>query len=374
MRISTIIKFVTILGLFTSFSIPISTASGLQGSGASFPAPLLDGCKAGFAKTTGGAYFYSASSSGAGQANSDRSIGDFWMSDTAYTASSKRASIIHVPLVAAPIGVMYNLKLNGNLQLSATTIAGIFAGKITRWNDKAIVADNNRSTVSAVYKVDSSGKYTVFKQSKVVSNLTLPNLPIKVIYRSDSSGTTDNFTNYLHNSAPKVWPRRNSKVFSDSFPGNINSLSNLGRVVGAASSTGVSLLASSTANSITYAEVGYAKAYNLKTAKIINPAGGSVAANSAGVGLFLSSSTFKSDGSLSYDYKTLELGAYPLGVVSYLLADTLYRNKAVGLDVKKFATYILSPGCSKDIGGKLGFAVITGELQKRALAQIAKIA
>jgi phosphate transport system substrate-binding protein len=69
----------------------------------------------------------------------------------------------------------------------------------------------------------------------------LPSKPIKVIYRSDSSGTSENFTNYLNKSAPAVWTKAKASVFTSSFPGNINSPENLGRIVGASSSTGVIL-------------------------------------------------------------------------------------------------------------------------------------
>ena len=85
---------------------PAAQAVDLTGTGASFPALLIEGCKAGFASNTAHSYVYASSSSGTGQANSDKSIGDFWMSDGAYTASTRRSSLIHVPLVAAPIAMM----------------------------------------------------------------------------------------------------------------------------------------------------------------------------------------------------------------------------------------------------------------------------
>ena len=382
MRISKLAKVATIALAFGLVAGTPAYAVDLQGSGASFPALLIEGCKAGFAASgSGHTYVYASSSSGTGQANSDKSIGDFWMSDGAYTAATKRESLIHVPLVAAPIAILHNLPGSKTLQLSAATIAGIFGGTITRWNDPAISADNNRSTNKTVYKLDANGNPKkdakgnpiVLRTQIVQSYYTLPNQPIKVIYRSDSSGTSENFTNFMNKSAPTVWTKAKGKVFKDGFPGDINAVANLGRVVGAASSTGVAQLAGKTPYSITYAEVNYATADKLKLANLINPAGSSVAPDSTGVGAFLASATQDVNGFLTYDYATKEKGAYTLGIVSYLLADTAYPDKTKAAAVKAYANYVLSTKCSKDVGAALGFSVIDGALLAKSLAQVAKI-
>jgi len=381
MRISKLAKVASLALAFGLVTGTPAHAVDLQGSGASFPALLIEGCKAGFAANSAHTYVYASSSSGTGQANSDKSIGDFWMSDGAYTASTKRASLIHVPLVAAPIAILHNLPSKTTLSLSAATVAGIFGGTITRWNDPAIVADNNRSTTKVIYKLDKNGNPAkdakgnpvVLRTQNVTQRYTLPDKPIKVVYRSDSSGTSENFTNYLNKSASAVWPKAKNKVFKDAFPGNINDTANLGRVVGAASSTGVAQLAGKTAYSITYAEVNYATANKLKVANLINVAGSSVAPDSTGVGAFLASATQDANGFLTYDYATKEKGAYPLGIVSYLLADTKYSDATKAAAVKAFANYILSTKCTKDVGAALGFSVIDGELLKKSLAQVAKI-
>ena len=381
MRISKLAKVASLALAFGLVTGTPAHAVDLQGSGASFPALLIEGCKAGFAASSAHTYVYASSSSGTGQANSDKSIGDFWMSDGAYTASTKRASLIHVPLVAAPIAILHNLPSKTTLSLSAATVAGIFGGTITRWNDPAIVADNNRTTTKVIYKLDKNGNPAkdakgnpvVLRTQNVTQRYTLPDKPIKVVYRSDSSGTSENFTSYLNKSASAVWPKAKNKVFKDAFPGNINDTTNLGRGVGAASSTGVAQLAGKTAYSITYAEVNYATANKLKVANLINVAGSSVAPDSTGVGAFLASATQDANGFLTYDYATKEKGAYPLGIVSYLLADTKYPDATKAAAVKAFANYILSTKCTKDVGAALGFSVIDGELLKKSLAQVAKI-
>ena len=157
MKVSKLAKVASIALAFGLVATTPAHAASLQGSGASFPALLLEACKAPFASATSHSYTYASSSSGTGQTNSDKSIGDFWMSDGAYTAATKRASLIHVPLVAAPIAILHNVPNSKTLQFSADTIAKIFAGEITMWNDPAIVADNNRSTTKVVYTKNSDG-------------------------------------------------------------------------------------------------------------------------------------------------------------------------------------------------------------------------
>ncbi len=381
MRVSKLAKVATIALAFGLVATTPAYAANLQGSGASFPALLIEACKAPFAAATSHTFTYASSGSGTGRSNSDKGIGDFWFTDAPHTSSSKRASIIHVPAVAAPIAILHNVPNSKTLQFSAETIAKIFAGEITMWNDPQIVEDNNRTTTKVIYakngdgslKKNKAGDPIVLRTQTVTSKVILPAKKIQVVYRSDNSGTSENFTNYLNKSAPTVWTKAKSGTFKDSFPGNINDTSNLGRIVGAASSSGVAQQAGKTPYSITYAEVNYAKANKLKVANVINPAGASVAPDSTGVSAFLAQATQDANGFLTFDYKTTEKGAYPLGIVSYLLADTKYGDKATGAAVKEFAQFILSPKCARDAGEALGFSVIDGDFLKKAQAQVAKI-
>jgi phosphate transport system substrate-binding protein len=380
MKVSMLAKSAAIALVFGLVASTPAHAVDLQGSGASFPALLIEACKAPFAKASGHSFTYASNGSGPGRTASDRAIGDFWFSDSAHTGSSKRASIIHAPVVAAPIAILHNLPSRSKLTLSANTIAGIFSGEITRWNDPKIVADNNRKINKVTYKTkngvivkDAKGDPIVARTIPSTTRYTLPDKPIKVVYRSDSSGTTENFTNFLNKSAPTVWTKAKASVFTSSFPGNINSPANLGRIVGQQSSTGVSQLAGKTPYSITYAEVNYATANKLKVADVLNPAGSAVTPNSVTTSAFLAQGTMDANGIVTFDYATKEPGAYTLGIVSYMLVDTAYPDKSRAAAVKALASFVLSPACAKDAGEDLGFSIIDGDFKKRAEAQIAKI-
>jgi phosphate transport system substrate-binding protein len=360
-----------------SISTPAFAAENIVGNGASFPANLIDECRSSYAKSTGNVVTYSPNGSGAGKTSSDKGIGDFWFSDSAHTSSSKKPSIIHIPIVAAPIAVMHNLPGNRQVYLSSTTISKIFAGDITMWNDPAIKADNNRKIKEVIYRKDKNGNLVKDKAGNpVVLRIatksivyTLPNQKIKVIFRLDNSGTTNNFVRYMKASLPEVWTKPVSDSFSTSFPKNINDIGNMGRVVGANQSQGVATLASKTKYSITYAEVSFAKFFNLKVANIGNASGNFVEPNSANVSAFLGEASIDSNNILTYDYATKEPGAYPLGIVSYLLADTAGKNKEA---VKEWAKYLVSPACVS-AKPELGFAVITGKFLEFVNKQINRL-
>ena len=366
-----------ISGLLVS-ATPAAHAVDLTGAGASFPALLIEECKVVFAKETGHSLTYAASGSGTGRDGSDKQLGHIWFSDTAHTGSTARASLVHIPAAAAPIAVLHNLPAKTQLYLSPSTTAKIFAGEITRWDDPAIVADNNRSVKEVVYKKDKNGDVLKDKSGNPVISrtttktirYTLPKQPIKVIYRSDKSGTSGNFTAWLRGVAPTVWTKPQNDTFVTAFPANINDTKNIGRIVGASSSTGVSQLAGATKYSITYAEVSYGKKFNLKTTAIGNASGNFALPNGANTAAFLASSTVDSKGIFKFDYATSEPGAYTLGIITYMLGDSDYKDKAAVPAIKAWANLIISPACTDKAED---FIPIEGKLKSLALAAIAKL-
>jgi phosphate transport system substrate-binding protein len=376
MKISKSIKIAAAALALSIFAVQPAFSVGLTGAGATFPQPLLDACKAGFAADTGHSFTYGAGGSGTGRGNSDKGVGDVNFTDTAHKATTKVASVIHIPVVAAPVAVMYNLpNKSKTLNLSAETLAGIFAGTITKWNDPKIVADNNRQIKTVIYrknadgtvKRDSKGNPVILRTDNRTVYYTLPNQTIKVVYRSDASGTQGNFTAYLNGAAPSIWTKAGNNAFASTFPGNLNAPENLGRITGASGSAGVTVQAGKTPYSITFAEPSYAKAQKLGMANIQNAAGNFQAPDAAGTSAFLAAGTVDANGFIDFNYKTTNPGAYPLGIVSYALVDTKNPNATA---IKSFLNYLLSAKCVNTLAD---FALISGDLLAINNRQIAKI-
>ena len=379
MKFSVKAKAFAIAAVIAVSSAQPAHAVDLAGSGASFVVPLVEACKAGFAKKSGHSFVYTSTGSGTGKNNSDNKIGDFWFSDSAHTGANKRSTIFHAPIVAAPIAVLVNLPAKKDIYLSSATVAKIFAGEITRWNDPAIVADNNRVVKSVIYrkdangnvKKDSKGNPVVLRNTSKTIYYTLPNQPIKVVFRSDTSGTTNNFTRFMNGVSPSVWTKPANDAFTTAFPGNINATTNIGRIVGANGSQGVATLAAKTPYSITYAEKQWGTSFGLRAAYVGNASGNFTYPDSAATSAFLGEAKQAADGIVTFDYNTKLAGAYPIGVVSYMLLETSYANKERGKAVVELAEYLLSPECSLG-AASTGFIVIEGTFLAKAKQLIAR--
>ena len=379
MKFSIKAKALAVAAVIAVSSAQPAHAVDLAGSGASFVVPLVEACKAGFAKKSGHSFVYTSTGSGTGKNNSDNKIGDFWFSDSAHTGANKRSTIFHAPIVAAPIAVLVNLPAKKDIYLSSATVAKIFAGEITMWNDPAIVADNNRVVKSVIYrkdangnvKKDSKGNPVVLRNTSKTIYYTLPNQPIKVVFRSDTSGTTNNFTRFMNGVSPSVWTKPANDAFTTAFPGNINATTNIGRIVGANGSQGVATLAAKTPYSITYAEKQWGTSFGLRAAYVGNASGNFTYPDSAATSAFLGEAKQAADGIVTFDYNTKVAGAYPIGVISYMLLETSYADKAKGKAVVELAEYLLSPACSLG-AASTGFIVIEGTFLAKAKELIAR--
>ena len=379
MKFSVKAKAFAIAAVIAVSSAQPAHAVDLAGSGASFVVPLVEACKAGFAKKSGHSFVYTSTGSGTGKNNSDNKIGDFWFSDSAHTGANKRSTIFHAPIVAAPIAVLVNLPAKKDIYLSSATVAKIFAGEITMWNDPAIVADNNRVVKSVIYrkdangnaKTDSKGNPIVLRNTSKTIYYTLPNKPIKVVFRSDTSGTTNNFTRFMNGVAPSVWTKPANDAFTTAFPGNINATTNIGRIVGANGSQGVATLAAKTPYSITYAEKQWGTSFGLRAAYVGNASGNFTYPDSTATSAFLGEAKQASDGIVTFDYNTKVAGAYPIGVISYMLLETSYSDKAKGTAVKELAEYFLSSECAT-AAAPSGFIAIEGTFLAKAKDLLAR--
>ena len=354
-------------------------AVDLAGSGASFVVPLVEACKKGFAEKTGHSFVYTSTGSGTGKNNSDNKIGDFWFSDSAHTGAKKRSTIFHAPIVAAPIAVLVNLPSKKDIYLSPTTVAKIFSGEITKWNDPLIMADNNRTVKTVVYRKDANGNVkkdakgdpVILRSGSKKIIYTLPSKPIKVVFRSDTSGTSNNFTKWLNGVAPSVWTKPANDAFTTAFPGNINDTANIGRIVGANGSQGVATLAAKSSYSITYAEKQWGTSFGLRAAYVGNASGNFTLPDSAATSAFLGEANQNADGIVTYDYNTKVPGVYTLGIISYMLLETSYENKEKGKAVVELAEYLLSPECSLG-AASTGFIVVEGTFLAKAKQLIAR--
>jgi len=379
MKFSLKAKAFAIAAVIAVSSAQPAHAVDLAGSGASFVVPLVEACKAGFAKKSGHSFVYTSTGSGTGKNNSDNKIGDFWFSDSAHTGANKRSTIFHAPIVAAPIAVLVNLPAKKDIYLSSATVAKIFAGEITKWNDPEIVADNNRVVKSVIYrkdangnvKKDSKGNPVVLRNTSKTIYYTLPNQPIKVVFRSDTSGTTNNFTRFMNGVSPSVWTKPANDAFTTAFPGNINATTNIGRIVGANGSQGVATLAAKTPYSITYAEKQWGTSFGLRAAYVGNASGNFTYPDSAATSAFLGEAKQAADGIVTFDYNTKLAGAYPIGVVSYMLLETSYSDKAKGTAVKELAEYFLSSECAT-AAAPSGFIAIEGTFLAKAKELLAR--
>ncbi|MFG1741479.1 phosphate ABC transporter substrate-binding protein PstS [Micromonospora chalcea] len=189
---------------------------------------------------------------------------------------------LNLPMVIGPVAVVYNVSGADNLQFSPATLAKIFAGKVTKWDDAAIKADN--------------------------PDAKLPSTAIQAVHRSDESGTTDNFTKYLSKTAEADWTLGNSKAWK--APGG----------VGAAKSDGVASKVKSTDGTISYVEWSYAENSDLKMAKIKNGNGEFVELTGDSAGKTIAGAKFEGQGydlKMSIDYNTKEAGAYPIVLATY---------------------------------------------------------
>ena len=388
-------KRLAIVAIATSalfVSVTPAFAGSINGSGATFALPLIDACKADFAKDKGHTINYPGGGSGKGRTDFTAGLVDFAGSDAPFS-SGEPAGIVYAPVYAAPIAVMYNLPtVTETIYLSPATIAKIFSGYITNWDAPEIAADNERVVKTPIFEtkkittvnkgkkitktvpvLDKNGKAKVKSYSTKTVNIDLPKQQITVWYRTDSSGTTENFTRFLKaanatNPDTRIWPKAQAAVFSNATPNNISTFFNF---QGASGSAAVSAGVKGKVGSITYSEVSFATDNKLPVAFVQNANGEFVAPNAAGTSIFLGGGTITANGTVSVDFEKKIPGAYPLGTTSYGLGYSSGKNAEKQAIVRDWYTYLLEQ-CATKYPEK-GFAQITGPLADKAKEQIAKI-
>ncbi len=261
---------------------------------------------------------YTSNGSGAGISDFITRKTDFGGSDspmnTDQAVQAKQrcggADAWHLPIVFGGIAITYNLNAVDTLTLDAPTIAKIFNGTIKRWDDPAITAHNEN----------------------------MPSQDIQVVYRSDKSGTTDNFQRYLQAAAGPAWAGGAGQTFN----GNTG--------VGAPGNEGTSAYVKDHEGAITYNEWSFAQQQRLFTAKILTPASQDpVAVSGETVGKTIDTAKITGQGNdlvldTSSFYTPTQAGAYPIVLASYELVCSKYPDSQVGQAVRSFLQAAIGPG------------------------------
>ncbi|WP_106297803.1 phosphate ABC transporter substrate-binding protein PstS [Knoellia remsis] len=318
----------------------------LNAEGSSAQKNAFEEVAAGYkAKCSGAQVNYNPSGSGAGIKQFIAGQVDFAGSDSALKTEPKDGVVEaeaaakacgspawNLPMVTGPIAIAYNLEGVDKLVLTPAVAADIFSGKITTWNDPKIAAINE--------------------------GVELPATPIKPFFRSDESGTTENFTKYLKAAAPENWAGEPAKSWT-------------GKGEGKAKSAGVAEGVKSTPGGITYVEWSYAKDNDLGVAQVDNGAG-AVELNSESVGKAVATAEQTGTGNdlaLKLDYATKEPGAYPINLVTYEIVCSKGKDAEKQKNIKAFLKYFASEEAQKTIE-EIGYAPLPAEVEKKVQTAI----
>jgi phosphate transport system substrate-binding protein len=244
----------------------------------------------------------------------------------------------NLPLVFGPVAMAYNIEGVDKLVVNGDVLAKIFQGQIKKWNDPAIAALN--------------------------SGATLPDADIKPVYRSDSSGTTDNFQKYLAAAAPQSW----TKEAGSEFQG--------GAGEGAQKSAGVVQAVQATPGAIGYVEKGFAEQAGLPFAQIDNGAG-AVELTDETSKTAIDGAKFAAEGNdLALDldsiYGTKAADAYPLVLATYNIVCSKGYYPDTAAAVKSFLTVAATDGQANL--GPAGYVALPDAFKERLLKSVDAIA
>jgi phosphate transport system substrate-binding protein len=331
-----------------------STPSGpkvtgtLTGTGSSAQSAAVDAWKQGFTQANSGVTVqYSPDGSGAGRKTFISGASQFAGSDAAMTTDELNSAkavcgpdgALDIPVYISPIAVTFNLPGVTSLNLSADTIAKIFRGQISKWNDPAIAADN--------------------------SGANLPDLKITPVHRSDDSGTTQNFTEYLAKAAPSVWTDKSSQTWPASLPGE-----------NAKGTSGVVKTVTDTQGAFAYADDS-AVGGSLGKAKIkVGSQFVALSAEGAAKAVEISKPAdgrAANDLALNLDRTTTDTSAYPIVLVSYHVVCTAYKDQATADLVKAWENYVVSDAGQKAAASAAKSAPLSSALAAKAKTAIASI-
>ena len=308
----------------------------INGAGSTFDYPALTKWFEAYGKLDADVRFnYASIGSGGGQKQLLNQTVDFGASDAPMKDSDMAAApgkILHLPIVAGGVAIIYNVPGSPKLKLDGDLIAGIYLGNITQWNDPKIAALN--------------------------PGVTLPDLHIVPIHRSEGSGTTFIFTDYLSAVNP-AWADTVGKNVSVKWPAGIG--------LGAKGSEGVAGQVKQISGAIGYAELAYANQNKMAYADVKNAAGNFVSPSPESVSAALATATIPDDFRFSMVNPPGEQ-AYPIAGASWALVYQQQKNAGHGKKLVAFLKWAIADG--QKISATLDYAPLPENVQQRVLALI----
>jgi phosphate transport system substrate-binding protein len=340
MAMPSIRRIRTLAALATAFVILAPKAPGqmlINGAGATFPYPIYSKWFDDYAKLDPSVRFnYQSIGSGGGQKQILSETVDFGASDGPMSdenLAKAPARLLHIPTVAGAVVITYNLPNNSKLRLDGPTIVGIFRGKITKWNDSHIASQN--------------------------PGVELPPLDIVVVHRSDGSGTTYIFTDYL-SSISDAWHADVGKNTSVKWPVGLGGKGN----------EGVAGQVKQTPGAVGYIELIYALQNKLPFADVKNSSGHYIPASLDSVTAAVATAKVPDDFRFSV-VNAPGAGAYPIAGVTWLLVYEIQKDPSKGKKLVEFLNWALTDG--EELASALDYAPLPRGLRERALARVKEI-
>ena len=331
-------------------TLPAGGAGGggtLTGIGASSQQAAVTAWQNGFRSGHGATVQYSPDGSGAGRSAFLAGGADFAGSD-AYLGEQENEDAVarcgpdgalNLPVYVSPIAVAFHLPGIESLELDAPTVARLFTGGIGTWNAPEIARQN--------------------------PGVRLPDTAVTVVHRNDDSGTTENFTDYLHAAAPEDWPQRASQAWPGEYAAE-----------NAKGTSGVVATATATEGAVTYADASAVGDLGTVALRVggdhVGPspeaAARAVEASSpvAGRG--------EHDMAVEVDRRTTEPGAYPLVLVSYHIVCSRYDSRDTARLVRDFESYVVSEAGQEAAADAAGSAPLSEALRRKARAAVDSVA
>ena len=309
----------------------------INGAGATFPYPLYSKWFDQYAKVDPSVRFnYQSIGSGGGQKQILAQTVDFGASDGPMSEDNLAKApgkLLHIPTVAGAVVVTYNLTANPKLKLDGSVVADIFLGKITRWNDRGIAVLN--------------------------PGAKLPDIDLVVVHRSDGSGTSYIFTDYL-SSVSKDWESRVGRNTSVKWPAGL----------GAKGNEGVAGQVKQLPGTIGYVELAYAHQNKLPAVELKNVAGNFVSPSVETVAEALATAKIPDDFRFSMVNPPGEK-AYPIAGATWLLVYEQQKDPGKGKKLVEFLNWALAKG--EGMAATLDYAPLPEALETRVLERIKTI-